>query len=484
MRVHGWHWLLPILALAAAGSAYSAEPARRPNIVFILADDLGINDLGCYGRHDHRTPNLDRLARAGVRFTTAYCAQPVCSPTRAAILTGKSPARLHLTTFLQGRPDCASQKLLEPKFRLQLPPGEKTVADCLKEAGYATACVGKWHLGGKPTNQGFDVYHPGRANTQPSDQEGGKGEHGLTEAAIQFMAANRDRPFFLYLAHHNPHIPYTAAAARVKDNSKAFEPTYAAVIETLDDTVGRLLAKLDDLKLAEQTLVIFTSDNGGLHVPELAHQKVTHNTPFRAGKGFLYEGGTRIPLIVRWPGRAPAGKEIAAPVISTDWLPTLVEIAGAKLPAGIDGTSLAGLLSGKDGPGERPLFWHFPHYANQGGRPAGAIRQGEWKLIEHYENGTVELFNLASDRGETTDLSRQEPDRVKNLRDRLTRWRTEVGAQTNEVNPKFDPALHRPLYEDIDPSRYNPVTASADEFQRMLKWRKQMDAVVPRLKSP
>lgn len=482
MRPLCGNWLVLIVALLGSSLGRSAEEPKRPNIVFVLADDLGINDLGCYGRQDHRTPNLDRLARAGVRCTTAYCSQPICSPSRAAIMTGKAPARLHLTTFLPGRPDCPSQKLLHPRIEQQLPLAEKTVAEYLKEAGYATACVGKWHLGGKgfaPTDQGFDVYHPGQANTKPSDSEGGKGEYGLTTAAMQFIEANRQRPFFLYLAHNNPHIPFTAAEARVKNSSQAFEPTYAAVIETLDDAVGRLLAKLDELKLAENTLVIFTSDNGGLHVPELAHQKITHNTPWRAGKGYLYEGGTRIPLIVRWPGRVPAGKEIATPVISTDWLPTLVEVAGAKPSTGLDGVSLAGLFTGKDTLAERPLFWHFPHYTNQGSRPAGAVRLGDWKLIEHYEDGTVELFDLAKDPGETTDLSRQGADRVKDLRARLAGWRKEVGAQMNEVNPRFEPALHRSLYQDIDPSRYHPPKASADEFQRMLTWRKQMNAVIP-----
>jgi arylsulfatase A len=479
--MRGFTFVIGFLATLGSAASSAAEP-RKPNIVFILADDLGINDLACYGRQDHRTPNLDRLARDGARFTASYCAQPICSPTRAAIMTGKSPARLHLTTFLPGRPDCPSQKLLHPKINQQLPLDERTVAECLKEAGYATGYVGKWHLGGKgflPTDQGFEVYHPGQANTKPSDSEGGKGEYGLTTAAIQFMEANRQRPFFLYLAHNNPHIPYTAAESRVKNNGKAFEPTYAALIETLDDAVGRLLAKLEELKLADNTLVIFTSDNGGLHVPELAHQKVTHNTPYRAGKGYLYEGGTRIPLIVRWTGKVPAGKEIATPVMSTDWLPTLVELAGGKPPSVLDGVSLTGLLGGKEGPTERPLFWHFPHYTNQGGRPAGAVRLGDWKLIEHYEDGTVELFNLAKDAGETTDLSRQESDRVKDLRDRLARWRKEVSAQVNEVNPKFEPALHRALYQDVDPSRYRPASASADELQRMLAWRKQMDAVLP-----
>ncbi|MCX7827453.1 MAG: sulfatase-like hydrolase/transferase, partial [Verrucomicrobiae bacterium] len=326
-------------ALSVAGFSFAAEKADRPNILFILADDLGINDLHCYGRQEHPTPPLDRMAAAGTRFTSAYCAQPICSPSRAAIMTGKNPARLHLTTYLPGRPDCRSQKLRHPVIRQQLPLEEKTIAEHLKEAGYATACLGKWHLGGKgflPTDQGFDFYHPGQANTQPSETEGGKGEYDLTAQAEKFIEENRARPFFVYLAHNSPHIPYAAKAKLVEKNRQALEPVYAAVIETLDDTVGRLLAKLDALGLARKTIVIFTSDNGGLHVPEGPHKVITHNTPFRAGKGFLYEGGLRIPLIVRWPGRVPAGRVVNAPVINTDWLPTLLEFAGVPVPMGLD----------------------------------------------------------------------------------------------------------------------------------------------------
>ena len=234
------------LAFLADGGATHGAGASRPNILFILADDLGINDLGCYGRRDHRTPHLDRLAAAGTRFTSAYCAQPICSPSRAAILTGKHPARLHLTTYLPGRPDCPSQKLLHPAIRMEVPLEEKTLAERLKEAGYATACIGKWHCGGKgfgPLEQGFDLYHAGQANTQPSETEGGKGEYDLTAQAEGFIEANRNRPFFLYLAHNSPHIPYAARTNLVAKNKGAFEPVYAAVIETLDDTVGRLLAR-------------------------------------------------------------------------------------------------------------------------------------------------------------------------------------------------------------------------------------------------
>ncbi len=318
---------LAIFLVVALGGGPRLGAADRPNVVFILADDLGINDLHCYGRKDHNTPNLDKLAADGARFTAAYAACPVCSPTRAALMTGKSPARLHLTTFLPGRPDCPPQKLLHPKITQHLPLEEKTLAEYLKAAGYATGCFGKWHLGGKgflPTDQGFDVYYPGKATTTPSATEGGKGEFDLTAKAIEFVEKNRGRPFFCYLAHNSPHIPYAAKPGLVKKNAGAFEPVYAAVIESLDETVGLLLKTLDELKLAESTIVVFTSDNGGLHVPEGPHQKVTHNTPYRAGKGYLYEGGIRVPLIVRWPGHVTAGRTIDTPVVTTDWLPTLL----------------------------------------------------------------------------------------------------------------------------------------------------------------
>jgi len=454
----------------AALTVFAAGLPPRPNIVFILADDLGPNDFACYGRREHHTPNLDRLAFEGSRFTCAYVAQPICSPSRAAILTGKAPARLHLTTYLPGRPDCSSQKLLHPIIEQQLPLAERTVAECLR--------------GFLPTDQGFDLYHPGNAVTKPSATEGGKGEYDLTARAIEFVQKNRDRPFFLYLAHNSPHIPYSARAELVAKNAGAFEPVYAALVETLDDTVGLLLAKLDALGLRDRTLVIFTSDHGGLHVPEGPHARITHNTPFRAGKGHLYEGGLRVPLIAHWPGKVPAGRVVDTPVINTDWLPTLVEIAGARTPRDLDGVSIASLLLGRGQPKARRFYWHFPHYTNQGSQPAGAIRDGDWKLIEHYEDGHVELFNLAKDISETTDLSAREPRRVARLKNELAAWRQRLGAQTNTPNPNFDPALHRQLYVDFVPSAFDPLRADAETWARVAAWRKQMDAVLSKPKTP
>src|SRR5207244_1766640 len=256
---------------------------------------------------------------------------------------------------------------LHPVIEQQLPLAEKTLAECLRDAGYATACIGKWHLGGPgflPTDQGFDFYHPGNAVTKASPTEGGKGEYDLTARSMEFMEKHKGRPFFLYLAHNSPHIPYAAKSDLVAKNASAFEPVYAALVEALDDTVGLLLAKLDALGLRHRTIVIFTSDHGGLHVPEGPHARITHNTPFRAGKGYLYEDGLRAPLIARWPGKVPAGRVVETPVINTDWLPTLVEIAGARSPRDLDGVSMASLLLGRGQPKERRLSWHFPNYTN------------------------------------------------------------------------------------------------------------------------
>lgn len=471
-----------VLLVAAGGLAVgtACPAAERPNVVFILADDLGINDLRCYGRQDHETPHLDRLAAEGMRFTASYCSQPICSPTRAALMTGKTPARLHLTTYLPGRPDAVSQKLLHPDIRQHLPLEEKTIAERLKEAGYATACIGKWHLGGAkfgPEAQGFDVVHAGQANTKPSATEGGKGEYDLTRQAEKFLEEHKDRPFFLYLAHNNPHIPLGAKPELVEKYKGAFNPMYAAMIHTLDDSVGRVLAKVAALGLAERTLVVFTSDNGGLHVLESPDSPATHNTPFRAGKGFVYEGGLRVPLIVRWPGRAPAGRVKDTPVISDDWVPTLLEACGLKTQDSFDGVSLLPLLEGKTLPA-RPLCWHFPHYTNQGSRPAGAVREGSWKLVEHYEDGRVELYDLARDPGEEHDLAREQPERAAALQAKLTGWRKAVGAQENRPNPDFDPARHKELYEDVDVSRLTAAPTAAAMRPALKVWREGMNRVL------
>jgi len=469
------------LSMSGALNPSSAKPAGKPNILFILCDDLGINDLHCYGREDHKTPNLDRLASQGMRFSSAYCAQPICSPSRAAILTGMAPARLRLTTYLPGRPDCAAQKVLHPEIQMQVSLETKMLPRYLKDAGYISAAFGKWHVGGNgfgPREHGFDFYHPGQENTVPSSIEGGKGEYDLTSAAEAFIEENRDRPFLVYLAHNSPHIPYAAQKLRVENNAKAFEPVYAGVIETLDDTVGRLLAKLDALKLTDKTLVIFTSDNGGLHVPEGQHPKVTHNSPYRAGKGFVYEGGLRIPLIVRWPGRVAGGAVVDAPVINTDWLPTFLALAGLPIPANLDGRSLLPLLTGSGPAPERAFYWHFPHYTNQGSRPSGAMREGNWLLVEYYDAEQTELYDLKSDIGERQNLADRHSARAAKMRADLAAWRRRVGAQDNRPNPHFDAGKYRELYLDEDVSRFDPTTADSAQWDSILRWRKLMNSVV------
>jgi arylsulfatase A len=373
-------------------------------------------------------------------------------------------------------------------MRQQLPLEEQTLAERLRAVGYATAMIGKWHLGDAgfaPRDQGFDVYHPGEATTKPSDVEGGKGEYDLTAAAARFIDANRDRPFFLYLAHDNPHITFRwAKPALIESNSKAFEPAYAATVQTLDDSIGRLLAHIDAAGLRDRTIVIFTSDNGGLHMPEGPHKRVTHNTPFRAGKGYLYEGGLRVPLIVRGPGLA-SRRVIDTPVINTDWLPTLLELARMPAKDAPDGVSQAALLrTGRTSSGSRTFYWHIPHYTNQGSRPAGAIREGRWKLVEHYDDERVELFDLQTDVAEAKDMSAAEPARTAALRKRLREWRASVGAQENTPNPAVEMDLYRRIYVDFDSTRFDPLHADEAAWKAAAAWRQLMDEAGKRALKP
>ena len=475
--------LLAFLCALLGWSGVAFAQTEKPNIVFILADDLGINDLSCYGRRDQPTPNLDRLAGQGMRFTSAYCAQAICSPSRAAILTGKCPARLHLTNFLPGRADAASQKLRQPVIEGQLPLEETTLAELLRSAGYATACIGKWHLGGAgfgPKEQGFDHYFAGNAVTKPSATEGGKGEVELTAEAERWIDENKARPFFLYLAHDTPHVPLDARPELIEKHREAWNPVMAAMMETLDDCVGRVMAKVDGAGLAGRTIFIFTSDNGGLHVLEGAYSPSTHNAPFRAGKGFPTEGGLRVPLIVRWPGKVAPGVATDAPVVLTDLMPTLMAAAGldpAKTTGPLDGVNLGRLLAG-DAPSPRALFWHFPHYTNQGGRPAGAMRDGEWKLIADDESGGVELYHLATDPGEAHGVSKTESARADEMKMKLAAWRKTVGAQMPVPNAEYDVALHRPLYEETDVSRVEAGPSAAALAKTLADWRAGMNAAV------
>lgn len=474
--------ILIVILLLLCPMSVRGQDRQKLNVLVIFTDDLGINDLSCYGRAEQPTPHLDRLAAEGARFTSAYCAQPICSPSRAALMTGLHPARLHMTTYLPGRPDAPSQMLLHPTIKGHLPADVPTIGERFAAAGYATGLVGKWHLGNgeghHPTDRGFSFYHPGAADTEPSSTEGGKGEFDLTAAAIEFLGKNKDEPFLLIVSHNSPHIPLAARADLVRKHKDAFNPVYAAVIETLDASVGRLLAKLDDLKLADNTLVLFTSDNGGLHVHEGEHTPATHNTPFRAGKGFLYEGGLRVPAIARLPGRIKPGTTIGAPMVNYDWAPTFLTLAGIEFPKdAFDGMDVAALLTSDSAPEERRIFWHFPHYTNQGSRPAGAVREGAWKLIEHYEDGSAELFNLEDDPSEKTDLKMKEPAHTADLRGKLAAWRREIGAQENAVNPDFRPGLWKLLYVDIDVSTLTPARTAAEMHAKLNDWRNLMNRV-------
>lgn len=474
--------LLAFLLSSALPARAAAEPKAKPNFVFILADDLGWADLGCYGSTFYETPSLDRLAAKGMRFTDAYSACSVCSPTRASILTGKYPARLRLTDWLPGRADRPDQKLNRPVFLDHLPLDEVTLAEALREAGYRTGFIGKWHLGGVgfyPENQGFDLNIGGCHRGSPPSYfspyaitnltDGPKGEYltdRLTDEALKFIASARGKPFLLYLSHHAVHTPLQAKAELVeKYKAKAARlpaptgpeflpegtrqvrqiqnhPVYAAMLQSLDESVGRVMDKLAELGLEENTVVIFTSDNGGLSTSEGAP---TSNVPLRAGKGWHYEGGVRVPLLVRWPGAARPGSVCRAPMISTDYYPTLLEIAGLppRPQQHVDGVSLVPLLKGGARP-ERPLLWHYPHYSNQLGAPGGAVRLGEFKLIEWFEDMRVELFNVREDLGERRDLSAQMPEKTAELRRLLHDWRRSVRADMPTPNRGYDPAAETP----------------------------------------
>jgi arylsulfatase A-like enzyme len=468
--------ILGLLLGALLALAPAAAQETPPNFVILFADDLGINDLGCFGRKDQHTPNLDKLAAEGARFTQAYAAASVCSPSRAGLLTGQSPARLKITTFLTGRTDRASHRLLAAPINHNLPEGVRTIAQLLQPRGYVSAAVGKWHLGGKghqPTDHGFGEYFPGKANPGAESPQGGKGELGQADYAVKFIERNKAKPFFLYLAFDNPHIPLAAPAKGIEANAQSFHPTYAALVESLDAAVGRVLKALEDQGLAKNTFVVFASDNGGVHISELKESPPTYNAPSRAGKGFVYEGGIRTPLIIRYPARlAPA--VIAEPVVLGDLCPTICALAKVPAPATLDFQDISPVLFGQKTLG-RPLFWHQPHYMNQGGRPAGVAREGDWKLIEQYEDGSLELYNLAQDPGESTDLAAAEPARVAALRGKLEAWRRRSGAEPTKANPNFDRASWETCFVKTDVSKLQALPTSEAMRPLLADWRKAMN---------
>ena len=480
-----------ILTLVWAAGGCSRKP-QPPNFVFFLVDDLGWRDLSCFGSTFYETPNIDRLAAQGIRFTSAYAACPVCSPTRASILTGKFPARLQTTDYFGApQPDTVgghwtrSKPLLPAPYVDHLPLEEITLAEALKEADYATFFAGKWHLGGEgfyPQDQGFDVNRGGWERGGPYGGnryfspygnpqliDGPEGEHlpdRLAEETCLFMERNRDRPFLAYLSFYSVHTPLMAredleAKYRAKAGAAAGdEPVwgeegerrvrlvqdhavYAGMVEAMDLAVGKVLARIQALGLQDNTVVMFMSDNGGLSTSE-GHP--TSNVPLRAGKGWLYEGGIREPMIIYRPGAARNGGVCDEPVISTDFYPTLLELAGvpSRPEQHLDGISLVPLLEGRESLFPRPFFWHYPHYGNQGGSPGSAIRRGDFKLIEFYEDDRVELYDLSSDIGERSDLSQTRPFLARELRGELEAWLEEVGASYPAQNPGFKKELKRP----------------------------------------
>ncbi len=522
------------LGLAGLTTAFQADSGKKPveqkpNVLFILVDDLGWSDVGCYGSRFYNTPNIDKLASEGVKFTQAYAACSVCSPTRASIITGKYPARLHLTDWLPGRKDFPFQKLQNADINQHLPYDITTLPEKMKENGYRTAIFGKWHLGedsASTARQGFDLHIPQWNKGWPNGtyfapyhmkglEDAPKGEYltdRLTDETIKYIGKNKDKPFFIYLAHFAVHDPIMGRPDLVKkyreklisdpppkgapfileSNPDVPEPfsedelnemidqdaykgysllpnrtvkikqiqdnvEFAAMVESVDESVGRIRATLKELGLDDNTIIIFFSDNGGMsaanfgdpkrHISKSRLDKAfsTSNLPLRGGKGWFYEGGIREPLIIKWPQVSKPGTVCDVPVISVDFFPTIMEMTGIDYdPAKIvlDGESLVPYVKGKTTGKDRPIFWHFPHYSNHGGQsPEGAVRYGDYKLIEYYENYTVQLFNLKDDPQEQHDLSGENAKKVNELRKMLHDWRKNVDAQMMPGNPGYEPSM-------------------------------------------
>lgn len=436
--------------------------AAKPNILFILADDLGWRDLGCYGSPFNETPHLDKLAAQGLRFTQAYTAGAVCSPTRGSIQTGKVPPRTGVTDYIPGL-SSAGRKLVTRPTNKQLALEEVTVAESLREGGYQTFYAGKWHLGNQcfaPKDQGYEVVVPDENHAK--DWQGGQ---KLSESAMKFLDEHdAKRPFFMFLGYHEPHTPileYPDHIAKFREKAAKLpagtenrrerdgttrtvqnDAAYASEVAGLDSFVGSVLDKLDRSGLAESTIVIFFSDNGGLSTK--SDPGPTSNEPLRAGKGWLYEGGIRVPLIVRAPGLTKAGTTSDTPVWSTDFYPTLLSLAGlaARPEQHRDGLDISSVLRGDPAPARDTFYWHYPHYHGSTWAPGGAMREGDWKLIEHFDEGSAELFNLKTDLSEKTNLAKSEPKRLQAMQAKLAAWRKETGAYMPV--PGETPAAEKP----------------------------------------
>lgn len=462
-------------------SARSTEP--KPNIVFFLVDDLGWADIGCFGSKFHETPHIDAMAASGMKFTDGYAACPVCSPTRASIMTGRHPVRVDITDWIPGS---TVARAYNPKFqqvddRDNLALEEVTIAEMLKQNGYQTFFAGKWHLGDEghlPTDQGFDFnvgghhrgsppggyYSPFKNPYLPDTSDREYLTERLTKESVSFLNdRDADKPFLLYLSYYNVHTPiqpyekridhYTAkvneqfgdtTSEPIKEyrglsRSRQDNPELASMVAAVDDSVGTISETLKALGLADNTIVIFFSDNGGLCT--LARPGPGSNLPLRSGKGWLYEGGIREPMIIKAPGVTKPGTVCETPVISTDFFPTLLELAGLPLQPNLhaDGVSLLPLLKGEELSTNRPLCWHYPHYHGSTWTPGAAIRDGDWKLIELYEFGKTELYNLKDDLGEQHELSATHPDKLAELKAKLAEWQKTMKATMPEPNPGYDP---------------------------------------------
>ena len=433
-----------------------ASQAKKWNMVFILTDDQGWNQVGSQGYDFYETPNIDRIIAEGMYFTNAYSANPVCSPTRSSLMTGKNPARLHITDYIPGSP-YPYQKLTTPQIALGLPLQEVTIAEVLKENGYVTGHFGKWHLNkdknyepgrlGDPASQGFDEVFTS-VKPEPDADPGGDAHHAveITKRSLDFIERHKDEPFFCYVPHHVVHRPLMEKEEliekyKAKEGSDRPEnnPIMGAMIERMDTGIGQILDKLDELDLRDNTIVIYVSDNGGLEM-------LQDQLPLRGGKAMIFEGGIRVPMAIRWPGVIEPGTVCPTPVISDDFFPTITEMLGIeKRIKDLDGISLVPLLKQIDEIDRGALFFHYPHYHHQGFKPAGAIRQGDYKLIEWFEQslldeeGQINLYNLKQDISESIDLSAEMPELAAQMRKKLYDWRKRVGAQEMTVNPNYDP---------------------------------------------
>ena len=474
-----WRFSAVLLGVLAVGNAFDAnscdaadESTKAPNFVVILVDDLGYMDIGANNANCfYETPHIDQLAKSGMRFTNGYAANPVCSPTRYSLMTGKYPTRVQATNFFSGR---RGGKFKPAPLADNMPLNEITIAQALKGQGYSTFFAGKWHLGESvkyfPQNRGFDVNigghklggpYTGKRYFAPFKNpemkvESPDGEHlpaRLARDTAKFIDDNKDGPFLSYLAFYSVHTPlmgrpdlvkkYKQKASAITGEEFATEEqifssrkprkvrvlqkhaVYAAMVEAMDQAVGKVLQQLEDSGVADNTVVIFTSDNGGLSTSE---GSPTSNLPLRGGKGWVYEGGIREPWIVRYPGMAKAGSTSDEQICSIDLFPTIAGSAGIEVKHAIDGIDIRPALQGKTLDREA-LYWHYPHYSNQGGIPGGAIRMGDFKLFERYEDGRVHLYNLKDDIGETKDLAADMPERTQQMRDRLHAWYKTVDAQ-------------------------------------------------------